>query len=794
MAAASGGRTRSRTKVAIVGGGVGGLTTAFELTRPEHEGRFDVTVYQLGWRLGGKGASGRNLDRANRIEEHGLHVWMGFYENAFRMLRETYAEIAARRADARRPKARRRFPDAPVPPEPFFDDWRDAFFPDPHIAVGSPAPDGTWDAWTAWFPPTPGLPGDPLEGDANPFTLKNYLTRAIVLVRTLMFSTLRSAGEGGTPGQAGARSAIDQALDEGAAEFARLTPRLLIDTLARLLRVGALTTAAGVLQGALILETLLKGRSALPSNRLVILEFVDALAANVRRQLEDVVRIDSRLRRKTEIIDLVMTSIVGILRDDLLFDPDGLDAIDEFDARDWLERHGATHSSLASPILKGLYDMAFADTRVDGRPSGLAAGQALRCALRMFYTYRGALFWRMRSSLADVVFAPMYQLLVARGVRFEFFHRLDAVDLDTSDAENPFVRELVFGRQAQLRKGVAAYAPLVDVTVGGAPDGRRMAAWPSKPDLAQLAPDTDPQRDFESAWDRRSVGAPVRLQAGRDFHMVVLALGLGAIRCLDGNLITQPRWAAMLRHMKTVATQAAQIWMRREMPALGWRDPPVTLSGFEEPFDTWADMTHIVPAEDWGPKPVPRALAYFCGACDDLPHPVDEKEAWAQAKALQSGRLDAQATAKALDAIRRHERAHQARIREQIVTFLDGRIGALWPDALIGTGKDRGFDWSLLVDSARPDEPRHDASAIDSQFWCVALQPSDRYVLTVPGSSVFRISPLDDAIVNLTVAGDWTECGFHGGCIEAAVMSGRLAAHALSGFPALSDIVGFDHP
>ena len=48
-------------KVAILGGGVGGMTAAFELTAtPELRERYDVTVYQLGWRLGGKGASGRN--------------------------------------------------------------------------------------------------------------------------------------------------------------------------------------------------------------------------------------------------------------------------------------------------------------------------------------------------------------------------------------------------------------------------------------------------------------------------------------------------------------------------------------------------------------------------------------------------------------------------------------------------------------------------------------------------------------------------------------------------------------
>ena len=67
------------------------MAAAFELTRPEHAGRYEVTVYQLGWRLGGKGASGRGP--AGRIEEHGLHLWMGFYENAFRLMRECYAEL-----------------------------------------------------------------------------------------------------------------------------------------------------------------------------------------------------------------------------------------------------------------------------------------------------------------------------------------------------------------------------------------------------------------------------------------------------------------------------------------------------------------------------------------------------------------------------------------------------------------------------------------------------------------------------------------------------------------------------
>jgi uncharacterized protein with NAD-binding domain and iron-sulfur cluster len=96
-------------EVAAIGGGCGHITAAFELTRPEHQGRYHVTVYQLGWRLGGKGASGRGP--ADRIEEHGFHVWLGFYENAFRLLRACYAELN------RDPKKYR------------FADWREAFSP-----------------------------------------------------------------------------------------------------------------------------------------------------------------------------------------------------------------------------------------------------------------------------------------------------------------------------------------------------------------------------------------------------------------------------------------------------------------------------------------------------------------------------------------------------------------------------------------------------------------------------------------------------------------------------------------
>src|SRR6201996_3005111 len=108
------------------------MTAAFELSRPQQEGRFEITVYQLGWRLGGKGASTRGEN--GRIEEHGLHVWLGYYENAFRLIRDVYGELDRPAND----------PECPIAT------WRDAFTPSDLVGVGDQR-DGTWSHWVATF-------------------------------------------------------------------------------------------------------------------------------------------------------------------------------------------------------------------------------------------------------------------------------------------------------------------------------------------------------------------------------------------------------------------------------------------------------------------------------------------------------------------------------------------------------------------------------------------------------------------------------------------------------------------
>ena len=67
-------------KVVILGGGTASCTAALALTdQPGWKERYDITIYQLGWRLGGKAASGRNRNYGQRVENIMSHFFGGNY-------------------------------------------------------------------------------------------------------------------------------------------------------------------------------------------------------------------------------------------------------------------------------------------------------------------------------------------------------------------------------------------------------------------------------------------------------------------------------------------------------------------------------------------------------------------------------------------------------------------------------------------------------------------------------------------------------------------------------------------
>ena len=100
----------------------------------------------------------------------------------------------------------------------------------------------------------------------------------------------------------------------------------------------------------------------------------------------------------------------------------------------------------------------------------------------------------------------------------------------------------------------------------------------------------------------------------------------------------------------------------------------------------------------------------------------------------------------------------------------------------------------LVAPDPELDRSLSGAERVRQQFVSANVSPTDRFTLTLPGSTKFRISPLDPTYDNLTLVGDWTACGFNESCVEAAVMSGRLGAHAISRLPKLEAIIGYDHP
>ncbi len=728
-------------RVAILGGGCAALTTAFELSRRAHRGRYQITVYQMGFRLGGKGASGRGV--AGRIEEHGLHLWMGFYENAFRLMRECYAELG------RDPET------CPIAT------WKDAFEPAPHVAVVDRAPGGSWEPWVACFPPGRGLPGDPPAGE-GPFSVRGYLRQAA----TLLAELLRSAHEK----RAGSRDA-GASPDPGAARRAPFGPDAIAEAVGTVLRYGQLATAAALFEATDLLRAAMEAifPEAYRDSGLV-LPLVDALAAATRRALEMLVGGDEELLRIWQVIDLILAIVRGSVLTGLALDPRGFDAINDYDWREWLRLHGASEQSLASGFVRGIYDLVFAFEDGDPTRPRLAAGVALRGAMRMFFTYRGALFWRMTAGIGDIVFAPLYEVLKKRGVRFEFFHRLRGVRLaPEADGEPAYVEALDFDVQARV-KGGAEYRPLADV--------ERVPCWPALPLFEQLVNGAALEREgraFESPWEQKKAGSKT-LRVKEDFDFVVLGLGVGAIPLVCGDLLArEPRWRAMTEHVKTVGTQAFQVWMREDMRALGWKHPPVNLSGYVEPFDTWADMSHLVPRESWT-KPV-KSIAYFCSV---LPEP--------RAFGGPSCTSDTSDTSGASGDD--YHRAQRDLVHDSAVRFLDRDVGALWPGAVDGEGR---FRWDVLAAERKPYALKGE-KRFDTQFWTANVNPSDRYTLSLPGSLKYRISPLDMRFDNLTIAGDWTQTGLDSGCVESAVMSGLLAAHAIAHSPPLESIVGYDHP
>ena len=696
---------RSGGSVAILGGGMGALTTAFELTEGDRANQFDrITVYQRGWRLGGKGASSRGPN--GRIEEHGLHVLLGYYDHTFDVMRRCYEALDRGRSD----------PTCPIRT------WDDAVAPSNLVGVVD-RHDGGWEPWVATFSPVSGRPAGGGEAPigSTPLAVADLVVRSLHLLVDFFASlplpgpraggSIRFSTSPTAPASRAAASAASMAAVVQGAGLIGLT--LPLNWAERVVRQATLRTGSRDLE------------RALPS-----------LIEPVRRSLRAALRSQAAARRSYELVELVTTNLFGIVADGLLTRPEGSGAINHLDYREWLLGHGIDPAALESPILRGMYDLVFGYEDGDPTRPRFSAGLGLELATKMLLGYSGALFWKMQAGMGEVIFAPLYEVLRERGVEFRFFHRVDALRLGDDGRS---IDAIELGIQAEVADGVDAYDPLIRV--------KGLPCWPDAPLGAQLrstdALDGVDLESFRSA--RRDVGRRT-LEAGKDFDAVVFAISLGMVPYVCGELLeASPAWRSMVDNLGTVATQAFQLWLSEDERALGWSGPSgVTVSGFVTPFDTWASMSHLVPAEDWPESERPRTIAYFCSALG----PPNARD----------GAPD----------VERETRA----VRERARSFLDRDVATLWPAAV-----EDGFRWSLLCGGA--SGAATGPERLEGQYWRANIDPSDLYVQSLPGTDQYRLQPGASGFRNLVVAGDWTDNGLNAGCVEGATRSGQLAAEAV---------------
>lgn len=698
-----------------------GLSVAWELSKPANSDRVEsITVYQRGWRLGGKGASARGVH--GRVEEHGLHVWLGYYDNAFRMMRECYAELDRPTTD----------PTSPLPA------WDDAFRPASRIGLGEHH-EGAWLNWVADFSPHDDLPGEPGAG-RSPLTVTEFVRRSLILVRDLGRSL---AAERRRP-----PAGVDVVVT---ASSTPPRPDERASRLGGLLLESELAALVAAIEVVSLAETEMTAVRSLVDDSVV--RFVTTSFGSVIGRLRDalVSRIahDTSARRMWHFLDLMRATLRGIVADGLLVRSEGFAAIDDLDYRDWVASHGAASETLGSPLVRGVYDLAFGYQQGEESQPRFAAGTGVLLSAKLFFDYRGAIFWKMMAGMGEVVFAPLYQVLDRRGVQFRFFYRLDSLRVSIDGKR---IAALDFGVQAELRSGVDRYQPLIDV--GGLP------CWPAGPRHELLhGPTTVLAQDFETLWSTVPEAGQVTLHAGKDFDVAVLAIPVGMHRYVCGELIENPRtpeWREMTEHLATVATQAMQLWLRVDEAALGWPYGDVTVSGYGDAFHTHASMSHLLAVEQWPDDDRPEAIVYFC-------HTLAAPEA-------SPGDLG-------------HPGAELARVRAKALRFLRSEVTPRWP----ASARDGDFRWDLLHGA----EEVYGEARLDGQYLRANVDPSDRYVLSLPGTGRYRLRVDESGYSNLVLAGDWVDSGLNAGCIEAAVMSGIEAANAVVGRPLLGGVTGF---
>jgi uncharacterized protein with NAD-binding domain and iron-sulfur cluster len=687
--------TNQKKKLVVLGGGVGSMMAAWQLTcQPNWKDIYEsITVYQTGWRLGGKCASGRR-EPNGRIEEHGLHIWLGFYDNSFDVMQNAYPMLD-------RPAG------APLAT------WLDAFKKHSYVVIAQNF-NGQWYPWSFDFPENDFVPGK----DAITPTLWEYILRVI----DFLIEHFRNTG---------LELYVEMEIEsiEHKSAIGRLA--YFVESRLEKLELSAATFAENSLLAIASYVNMLRERDDEPTatDHQTIIWLLQDLLDTIRRQHQASINVDLDVYRFVVVMDLAITLVIGLLRDEVLSQPDQLNSLDCEDFREWLARHGALEETLSCDLLRGFYDLVFAyqDGKINS-PS-FAAGTAIRCMLRILFTYKGAIFWKMQAGMGDTVFTPLYVALQKRGVSFKFFHQVHSLGLS---GDKKAIESISLGKQATL-KG-EDYDPFVKV--------KDLECWPAAPNYDQLVEGEELKKlniDLESFYTTWKDVEEITLQREKDFDDVVFGISLGSVPYLCKELLAaDSRWRAMVESVETTRTMAFQAWMNKDLNELGWNDKSPVMDAYVEPMDTWADMSQLIVREAYPESANIRNISYLCGPMEGGIPPQSETDTPANALKVVAD------------------------------------ISQSW-----------------LKDDSKTWWPRFDGGSVVDIFYRANIDPSERYVQSTKGSTSHRLIGYQSGFSNLYLAGDWTLNGLNAGCVEAATISGKIVGNVLSGNPPLKDVWGY---
>jgi uncharacterized protein with NAD-binding domain and iron-sulfur cluster len=745
-------KLEGKRKVAVIGAGPSGLAAAYGLSLPEARDQFDVHVYQMGWRAGGKASTGRNADKHNRVEQNGSHYLFGCYHNCFELARQAYDELG---------------------PEAGFGTLADNFTPC-SVLVGSARAGRESEPSFIFFPTNLALPGTGAKY-AQPF---DYL---LMLFQLWLSFVLGIFNHGDDPTAAsrfvGALFPLcpfqEKAL--GRRIWGKLM-RALLFLPALLVNRVLFPLLRGVVKVLVFVSfTRLDEVRKRELRRWLVarLGWLAGAARDAARRFCDGLRTwfarqgvgwgwGARVERMAILAELSTSVGVGIMAEQL-WRPGNLEAIDREDFREWLGRHGCREGARQSVFVKCWYDAVIAYQEGDPDKPRMSAAVALHAIYRAFFTYKGNFAYQMVHEMGDAWVAPIVQALINRGVKFHFFHRVWDLLPGRDPEGRPVLDGIVLERQLADTQGHDLFTTLKG--------GRKV--WPRRPtfggesrlDLAQLGLD-----DFygHDSGDRRT------LVRGQDFDDVVCTIPADALpHQAPSCFAAEKKWRTMVDNVDSADSVSLRIWFAWKLQQLGWPFPEPILSGFSWPFSTWEDNGQSLGHEDFPADNRPQAIATVFGSLKAAKKPLPRGPE-ADREVLR-------------------QQAHAVRYARR---FMATQAGGLWPGLYASDGALRyqAFYTSSHSPVSDPSPPAPDAPPPDErararwQLLRANVGPLERYVLALPGTLQYRLRADETGFRNLVFAGDWTRNGLEVGCAEGAVMSGLQAARALCDHP--TEIIG----